>query len=127
MTELIRVGDRIKNSDGDTIIVAEVQLGKYGLFVEGTDINYRQQAWGYLIPELPASDVITPWYGWAERSTITLAGGAEFGCLCWCREDGRKTLAEYDDEWERTLAEWEPEPMGCIPLAEAMNGRVKER
>ena len=123
MTELIQVGDRIRNQEKEGVAVTRVDCGLHGVLVQGTldgsELDFR----AYLPNELPAGERISPWYGWGGRVSIYLPNGFSVGCVCFERGDTRRRIIEeYDAEWERTLASWTPEPMGCIPLEDIQNG-----
>ncbi len=122
MTEsLIAVGDTIWNCEGEAIEITNVKQGEHGVLWNGTGLSGGStDLAGYVIPELPLSEAIMPWYGWARKSTITLKGNFKVSNVSFARHEHRPlTVEEHEAEFERTIAAMKPE-MGVKPLSEVM-------
>lgn len=121
-TSIIEVGDEIEDSIGQKQPVTSVEQGRYGLLVRSSD----DTSWRYYPYELFADVSFhhnggnKPWLNWKHRGVNMLPTGMMVGFVTMGTGDPQ-TLEYHDAQWERTLAEWTPEPMGCIPLSELMH------
>ena len=105
---IIEVGDTIINCEGSAVSITAVEIGKYGMLLQGwfikdnpsNDLLFE----GYCPYELLPSDyTVFYWYGWYEYDYATLSNQKRIGLLGLTRLDLRCTVKEYDAEWKRTL------------------------
>ena len=130
MSELIQVGDEVESLAGNQGIVKEIQKGDHGLLVlihpthlvEGEDLGLDRHA--YIPNELPPCQPIEPWHDFSWRSTLTVNGHTEVGYVAFkdLYHLPGEGIEQFEVQWQRTLAEWTPEPMGCIALEDIQNG-----
>jgi len=102
VSELIKVGDEIRNSDGAFVSVTQVDVGRCGLLVKGTFPGGTPYE-GFARYELPPTEHIRNWNGWAGRAHFVLSSGMKLGVVALPRDDPRDTIEEYDAKWEETL------------------------
>ena len=99
---IIEVGDEITNVSGEKSTIIEVQIGKYGIFIQEQYPGTTGQA--YFPYELPPGEPTWDWYNWRHRGTTTLVDGTKIGDVSMGRFNTiGNSVEEYDKEWERTL------------------------
>ena len=127
---IIEVGDSIEGSVGSRGIVDAIEMGDHGVLLRGTFTHQApdQEPWptfhAYVPNELPPSKRLEPWYGFAQRGTLTINGKATVGYVTFDDLWFVQGLPYCEAEWQRTLetiAEEEPEPMQSKPLPVAGN------
>ncbi len=127
MTELVQIGDIIYAEDSQPVSVTLVERGRYGLLVQGFFTSTGSRYAGFHPWELPPHDRMfnnnhPVRRGWGYRATTRLTNGTRVGVVAFGMEIADNAqLDACEAEWEKTLAEWTPEPMGCIPLSELMH------
>ncbi len=101
-TRAVQVGDEYHSPAGALASIGEVEIGRYGLLVEGTFQESGLDMLAYLPYELPASGRIATWYGWPIRGTCTI-NGQSYGYVAFRRSGPRRSFEEHEAQWERTI------------------------
>lgn len=109
MRELLSIGNKVLNVEGDEAEITSVQRGYFGLLVKGKFIKDLASFESFLPYELPPCEqehkgVYIRWYGWRWRSLLVLPNGMKLGTVAFGRSDARSTIEAYDAEWERTIS-----------------------
>jgi len=102
VSELIKVGDEIRNCEDIPLLVTSAVPGRYGLLVKGRfDDEDLYEAFAPY--ELAASQCMADWRGWSSRAHLVLPNRMWLGTVSLWRSDSRDTIEEYDAMWEETL------------------------
>lgn len=107
---LIEVGMVIKNCKGAEALITSVEKGVHGLLVTGEALTYGISFKAFVPWELPPIEATWPekanWYGWLNRSFITVPigeKGLRMGIVSKRREDKYpNTIQDYDTKMKET-------------------------